>query len=102
MFDGLEEGDPPCFAQSRMLDVFGKIGLQRVVTRHFVELAALLVEPYPQPPLLVEDIADVQSAGGGDAGEGEDHHADQGTIAQPDHFVRLNRAQQVAGLPYAA
>jgi len=70
MFDGLEEGDPPCFAQSRMLDVFGEIALQRVVTGHFVELAALLVEADPQPPLLVEDIADLQAAGGGDAGEG--------------------------------
>ena len=98
MFDSLEERDPPCFAQSRMLDVFGEIALQRVVTGHFVELAALLVKADPQPPLLVEDIAHVQAAGGGDAGEGEDHHADQGTIAQPDHLARLNRAEQVAGL----
>ena len=35
-----------------------------------MELAALLVEADPQPPLLVEDIADLQAAGGGDAGEG--------------------------------
>jgi hypothetical protein len=46
-----------------------------------VELAALLVEPYPEPALLMEDVGDVQAAGGGDAGEGEDHDADQGTVA---------------------
>ena len=40
---------------------------ERVVTGHFVELAALLVEADPQPPLLVEDIAHVQAAGGADA-----------------------------------
>jgi hypothetical protein len=56
MFDGQEEGDPPRFAQSRTLDVFGEVALQRVVAGHLMELAVLLVEAHPQAALLVEDV----------------------------------------------
>jgi hypothetical protein len=69
-----------------------------VVARHLVELAALFVEPHPETPLLVEDVSDVQAAGRGDAGEREHHDPDQGTVPQPYHAVRRNRAQQLAGL----
>jgi len=65
--------------------------------RHLiVQLAALLVESHPEPPLLVEDVADVQVAGRGDAGEGEDHDAGQGAIPQPNHVSPTFGAQQVA------
>src|SRR5215471_4456645 len=80
IFDGLEKRDPPCFAQSRMLDVFGEVALQRVVTGHLMELAALLVEAQPQAALLTEDVRHVQAARCRDAGKGEDHDADQGTV----------------------
>jgi hypothetical protein len=56
------------------------------------------VEADPQPPLLVENIADVQATGGGDAGEREHHHPDQGAVPQPYHGIRCDRAQQLAGL----
>ena len=56
------------------------------------------MEADPQPPLLVENIADVQATGGGDAGEREHHHADQSPVAQPHHCVGLDGAQQLAGL----
>ena len=49
-----------------------------------------------EPPLRVEDVADVQVAGRGDAGEGEDHDADQGAIPQPNHVSPTFGAQQVA------
>src|SRR5262245_6537423 len=48
-FDGLEEGDPSGVREFGTLKVFGQIALQRVVAGHFVELAALLVQPHPEP-----------------------------------------------------
>jgi hypothetical protein len=44
------------------LKVFGEVALQRVVAGHFVEFATLLVEPHPQPPLLVEDVLSLSMA----------------------------------------
>src|SRR5215467_9957205 len=98
MFYGLEEGNPTGLGQASSLQVLGQVALQRVVTGHFVELAALLVEADPEPPLLMEDIADVQAAGGGDTCKREHHDADQGAVAQPHNGFRFNGAQQVAGL----
>jgi hypothetical protein len=68
-----------------------------MVAGHLVELAALLVEPHPEPPLLVEDVAHVQAASRGDAGKREDHRADQGAVAQPYYGTGLDGAQLVAG-----
>jgi hypothetical protein len=61
-FDGLEQGYPPGLGQPRTLDVFGEVALKRVVAGHLVELVALLVEPHPEPPLLVEDVGHVEAA----------------------------------------
>jgi hypothetical protein len=63
-----------------------------------VELTALLVEPHPEAALLVEDVSHVEAVGRGDAGKGEEHHSNQGTIPQPDDNVIFNGAQQLAGL----
>jgi hypothetical protein len=95
--DGLEKRGPSCLGQPGTFDVLGQVALQRMMAGHLVELAALLVESHPEPPLLVEEVANVHAAGGGYAGEREHHHADEGTIAQPHHRLRLNRAQQLAG-----
>src|SRR5215813_7901019 len=62
IFDGLEEGNPTGLGQAGALNVLGEVALQRMMAGHFVELAALLVEPHPEPPLLVEDVAHVQAA----------------------------------------
>ena len=53
---------------------------------------------HPEPALLVEDVGHVQAAGHGDAREREHHDPDQGPVAKPRHVIRLNRAQQLAGL----
>src|SRR5262249_23686930 len=45
------------------IDIFGEVALQRVTAGHLVELAALLVQPHPEPALLVKDVGDVQTAG---------------------------------------
>ena len=58
-FDGLEQRDPPSLGQPGMLNVFGEVALERVMPGHLVELAALLVEPHPQPSLPVEDVSHV-------------------------------------------
>jgi hypothetical protein len=92
VFDGLEEGDPPRVAQPATLDVLAEISLERVVAGHFVELSALLVEPHPQPALLVEDVAHVQAAGRGDAGEGQHHDPNQRPIQQSQHAMRVDGA----------
>jgi hypothetical protein len=68
------------------------------MTGHFVELAALLVQPHPETALLVEDVAHIHAAGRGDAGNREDHHTNQSTIPQPRDSVVLDGAQQLAGL----
>jgi len=52
----MERGTPPRFAQPGKLVVFGEVALERVMTGHIVELAALLVEPHPEPALLMEDV----------------------------------------------
>ena len=92
----MKQWRPPGLAQLGTLDVFGEVALERVVARHLVELVALLVEPHPRPALLVEEVGHVHAAGRGVAGEGEDHHANQGTIPQPRDSVILDRAQQLA------
>jgi hypothetical protein len=81
ILDGLEEGDPPGVCELGTLEIFSEVPLQRVVAGHLVELAALLVEPHPEPTLLVEEVGDVHATGRGDAGKGEHHHTDQGTVA---------------------
>ena len=83
ILDGLEQRHPPSLGQPGTLDVFGEVTLQRVMAGHLVELAALFVEPHPEPALLVEDVAHVHSAGRGDEGKGEDHHSNQCSIPQP-------------------
>ena len=49
----------------------GPVGAsKRVVAKHFVELAALLMEPHPQPVLLVKNVSDVHAANGARAIDG--------------------------------
>jgi hypothetical protein len=54
--DGLEERRTPSLGQAGTLDIFGEVAIERVMAGHLVELAALLVEPHPQAPLLVEVV----------------------------------------------
>jgi hypothetical protein len=56
--------------------------------------------PHPEPP-LVEGIAHVHAAGGGDAGEGEHHHADQSAVAQPHHAIVTSAVMLGIGLPFS-
>jgi len=51
-------------AKVGLVDVLGEVALERVVAGHPVELAALFMQPQPQPPLLMEDVGHVEAAGG--------------------------------------
>src|SRR5262245_60513824 len=73
--DGLKKRGPSSLGQPCTLDIFSKIAFERVVAGHLVELAALLMQPHSETALLAEDVGHVQTAGRGDAGEREDHHA---------------------------
>ena len=98
MLDPLEQRQLALPGQIRGIDVLGEVAIERVVARHLVKPAAFFMQTHPHAPVLVEDIADVDPAGGGDPGKGEHHDADKGPIAQPHYGVRLDGAQQLAGL----
>jgi hypothetical protein len=49
---------------------------------HLVPLAALPVQAEPGPPAFQVIIFNPHAKGGTDAGEGLDHHADQGPVPQ--------------------
>jgi hypothetical protein len=86
--DGLEEGDRRGFAQLGMLDVFGEVALERVMAGHLMELAALLVEPHPETPLLVEDVGQtVRSIEYYNEGEGP-RAPDEPTVEQVKQFTK--------------
>lgn len=54
---------------------------------HGLILAALLVEHYPQPPVLHEDVLDLHPQGGADAREAVDHECDRRPVASPAGVV---------------
>ena len=56
--------------------------------------AALLVQTNPAAAPLDEIIPDLHFQHGVDAGEGVDHDADQGAIAQADQGASVDRVQQ--------
>jgi hypothetical protein len=68
--------------------VFIEEGFELVVRRHFVALAAFLVEADPPALAVGEIILDPHRHHGADAGEGVGHHADQGALAQTDEGRR--------------
>jgi hypothetical protein len=69
-------------------------GFELMMGRHFVALAAFLVEPHP-PALAVGEVLDPHRHDGADAGEGVGHDADQGAVAQA---TCLGPRTEVAGL----
>lgn len=79
-------------------DVVIEIGLQAVVDRHLVDLAAFF--PQPQPPALAfgEVIFAPTGKGGRDPREGEHHQADQSPVAVSDRVLQLDWVEELAGL----
>jgi hypothetical protein len=73
-------------------------GFELVVRRHFVALAAFLVEADPPALAIGKIILDPHRHDGADAGEGVGHHADQGAVAQADEGRGVDALDQHAGL----
>ncbi len=65
---------------------------------HGVELAALFVEPHPQPLILDKDVRDLHGHRRRDPGEGEDQHTDQGAVAKTDDLCRVDAIEDAPRL----
>ena len=80
--------------EAAAVDIGVKVGLKIVVAGHFMALAALLVQANPQPAVLHVNVLDLHRERRADAGEGIDHEADQGAVAQglPASSCRCCRA----------
>ena len=91
--DGAEEGGFLLAGDACGLEVGVEVLLGVVVGGHLVPLAALLVQAEPGPRALGVIVLDLHAEGGADAGEAEDHDADQGPVAQADRAVRRCRWQ---------
>lgn len=68
--------------------------LERVVRRHRVLLAALLVQPHPSVLADGVVVADAHGDDRADAGKGEQQRADQRTVAQPDQLADVDGRDQ--------
>ena len=62
-----------------------------------MELAAFFVQPDPPAPTLQVIIFDAHADDGADAGEGVDHQAEEGPIAESDHVRGVDRIEQLTG-----
>ena len=66
--------------------------------RHFVALAAFLVQPHPPALAAGVIVLDLHGDDGADAGEAVDHHADQRAVAQADERSSVRRRVTVPTL----
>ena len=80
------------------VDVVVQVGLEVVVAGHLVPLAALLVQPHPQPPVLDVDVLDLHRERRADPRERIDHEADQRAVAKADRRRHVDRVEQRARL----
>src|SRR6516225_1308364 len=93
-----EEGSLAVLADPGRSEILVEELLKLVMRRHFVALAAFLVQP--QPPALASGVIVLDAHGddGADAGKTVDHHADQRAIAQTDERREVNAVEKMAGL----
>ena len=95
---GAEQGGLAAVAEAGRLDISVEIGLEIVMRRHFMALAAFLMQPHPPALAVGVVVLDAHGDDRADAGEGEGHHRNQRPIAQPDDGRRVDAVQQLAGL----
>ena len=81
---GAEEGPLTVVADAGGGEIFVDKGVELVVRRHFVALAAFFVQPYPPALAVRVVVVDAHRDDGADAGEGVGHDADQRAVAQTD------------------
>jgi hypothetical protein len=73
------------------VQIFGEV----VVARHLVVFTAFLMEPQPGTLAVFEIVLHVHRRCGPHAGEGKNHHADKGAVAQPAELARIDRVQEL-------
>ena len=95
---GLEQQRLRLGRQPRAVDIFVQVGLQIVMARHGVLLAALLVQAHPKPPVLRIHVLHAHADRRADAREGIDHQADQRPVAEADDRRRVDRVDQLPRL----
>lgn len=92
--DGAKERPLRIADQAGAVDVGGQGVFEIVVGGHGMILAALLVQPQPQPPILREHVLDLHTQAGADAREAVNHKRDQRPVPQPRRRRGVDRVQQ--------
>ena len=95
---GAEQGSLAGVADSRRLDIGVEIGFEIVMRRHFMALAAFLMQPHPPALAVGVVVLDAHGDDRANAGEGEGHHRNQRPIAQADDGRHVDAVQQLARL----
>lgn len=94
-----EERPFPIIANAGGLEVFIQVSLGGVVSRDAVEFPALFVESEEGLVAQVGVIADEHVHRGGDPGEGEDHHSNEGPVTEPDQGGGVDAVEELPHLP---
>jgi hypothetical protein len=75
-----------------------QVRLERMVTRHLVPLAALLMQAHPQPPLLHIHVVDPHRDGGPNPRERKHHQRDQRAVTQAGRRRHIDAVEQLPRL----
>ena len=92
---GAEEGCLAGVANAGRLYIGVEIGLQIVMGRHFMTLAAFFVQPKPPALALRVKILHAHVGDGADTAEGVDHDGDERAIAEADEGLRLDGFEEL-------
>ena len=88
------EGGLATVADTGRLHIGVEIGFQVVMRRHFMTLAAFLMQPHPPALALGVVVLDAHGDDGADASEGEGHDSHQRTVAWPDDRRNVDAVRQ--------
>ena len=86
-----ETAVPSGHPQLVTVDVSVKVGLKVVMARHFMTLAALLMQTNPQPSVLHVHVLDLHGERCADPRELIDHEADQRAVAKANGLRHVDR-----------
>ena len=92
---GAEEGSRTVGFKPRTCQICVKKLLCFVVGWHFVKLSTLFVKSYPGPLSELVIVLDRHIDDGADAGKGEDHGADECSIAKPDKSGAVDTVEEL-------
>jgi hypothetical protein len=93
-----EQGTPFVAGDARGTEIFVEEGFELVMGRHFVALAAFLVQADPPALIVGEIILDPHRHHGADGGEGVGHDADQRAVAEADEGRGVDASRSEGGI----